>query len=154
MFKQLYESAKSHGARLIVLMQDGDRYIHMSIFDGNTHYCAKLGRAKVTTDIRGSTLDCCCYSRKRDAFIKQYAIFLKNNGDAFLPTQTSETSEKEEKIGLCTTTIYPPHDINLIEKICEYLVQQKKIPLNYTCDAKNLPSDFVPIETSCYFCDV
>ena len=81
-------------------------------------------------------------------------IFLKNNGDAFLPTQTWETSEKDEKIGLCTTTIYPPQDVNLIEKMCEYLMQQKKIPLNYTCDAKNVPSDFVPTETSCYFCNV
>ena len=33
-------------------------------------------------------------------------------------------------------------------------MQQKKIPLNYACDAKNVPSDFVPTETSCYFCNV
>ena len=38
--------------------------------------------------------------------------------------------------------------------MCEYLMQQKKIPLNYTCDAKNVPSDFVPTETSCNFCNV
>ena len=71
-----------------------------------------------------------------------------------MPTQTWETSEKDEKIGLCTTTIYPPQEVNLIEKMCEYLMQQKKIPLNYTCDAKNVPSDFVPTETSGYFCNV
>ena len=165
MCKQLYKSAKSHGARLIVPVQDGDRYIYMSIFYGNTLYYAKLGRSKVTADIREGTLDCCCCSRKRGclhkAICKWYLyesnkldIFLKNNGDAFFPTQTWETSEKEEKIGLCTTTIYPPQDVNLIEKMCEYLVQQKKIPLNYTCDAKNVPSDFVPTETLCYFCNV
>ena len=73
MCKQLYESAKSHGARLIVPVQDDDHYINMSIFDGNTHYYAKLGRAKVTADIRQGTLDCCCCSRKRGCFIKQYA---------------------------------------------------------------------------------
>ena len=33
-------------------------------------------------------------------------------------------------------------------------MQQKKIPLNYTCDAKNVLSDFAPTETLCYFCNV
>ena len=46
MCKQLYDSAKSYGARLIVPEQDGNRYIHMSIFDGNNHYYAKLGQSQ------------------------------------------------------------------------------------------------------------
>ena len=48
----LSHAASKNNADIIVSFEDGERYIHFSVYDGDIHYYSKLGRVIVTCDVK------------------------------------------------------------------------------------------------------
>ena len=157
----LQESAKKEQSNLLVAVHDSERFIHFSVLDDGVHYYAKLGRVTVTADMLHGYLDCSCCARRRGCVHK--AIFKWYLHESKLLNKLlgdNEQSEEEHQVHEdepdreSEIKINSSENPHIIEKMCENLLEKKKIPLNFEPKKlKKLPM-FVPIETDCQFCDI
>ena len=156
----LQESEKKEQSNLLVAVHDGERFIHFSVLDDGVHYYAKLGRVTVTADMLHEYLDCSCCARRRGwvhkAICKWYLhenkLLNKLLGDNEQSEEQDQVHE-DEPDRECEIKINLSENPHIIEKMCEYLLEKKKIPLNF--DPKKLKKQpiFVPIKIDCHFCD-
>ena len=157
----LQEFAKKEQSNLLVAVHDSERFIHFSVLDDGVHYYAKLGRVSVTADMLHGYLDCSCCARRRGCvhkaickwYLHENKLLNKLLGDNEQSEEQDQAQEneldKESEI-----KINPSENPHIIKKMCEYLLEKKKIPLNFEPKKlKKLPM-FVPIETECHFCDI
>ena len=134
------------------------------MFDNVVHYYAKLGRVAVTADMLNGFLDCNCCSRKRGCIHKAvckwffYENIMLNN---FLDNKEQEISAKKDFSNASdkseeeakSTQFYPPKKPEIIKKMCNYLLNLKKIPLLFQPSKINKISKLIPKETVCYLCN-
>ena len=79
--------------------------------------------------------------------LKEFLSEVSQNEEPFAMEEQHATNTKQ------LNTVYPPKNTEVIEKMCQYLLDKKKIPVNFVPNFKKhkLPK-FVPKESECYFC--
>ena len=131
---KLHEAAERNMCNLIVAVKDSNRYIHFSVLDDGIHYYSRLGRVTVTADMVKGYLDCSCCSRSRGCVhkgISKWYLHENNLLKEFLSgvSQNEEPFAMEEQHATNTkqlNTVYPPKNTEVIEKMCQYLLDKKK----------------------------
>ena len=144
--KKLHQIAAKGDTHLIVAVGIDDRFIHFSVMDEGIHYYAKLGRVTVVADMHKGYLDCSCCSRNRGCLHKGICKWylheagkLENLGvNNLVKEDDGITVDDDNDVNTCYVSgassslkTYPPTDPKVITKMCEYLRQQKKIPMAF-----------------------
>ena len=148
----------------IVPMEDGKRFLHFSVFHEEVNYFSRFGRVVVSADLHKGTLDCRCCRRKLTCIHKCLVFWYlhqKYMFDAFRGADLHEqrlTSSKESNTAEqvhAPKNVYPPLEPQILGKMCDYLKQQKSVPMDWS-EVKALtalPSKkFIPVETHCHYC--
>ena len=162
--RNLKQKALDDEEEMIVPVKESDRYIHFSVYDGKVHYYSRFGRVVVTADLFNGTLDCRCSRRKRRCIHKSICHWYLCQHKLLDSFRMDEESDEEEHCPTSNpegahagqessaTSHYPPKDPIIIDRMCRYLQQMKKIPMsvNNTC---KLQQKFTPRETVCHFCE-
>ena len=91
---------KSNNAVLIVSFEDGERYIHFSVYDGAVHYYSKLGRVIVTCDLKNGYLDCGCCRRKRGCTHKAICLWYLRGIDKLEQFRGVVEDDDDDELGV------------------------------------------------------
>lgn len=162
--------ADKNNSRCIVPIKESTRFIHFSVYDGNVHYYSRFGRVIATADMQRGTLDCRCCRRKRSCIHKCICLwYLRQDNllDNFRSAGTEseedcdiESGDRDESSSIesqstYTHVLYPPDDRGILEAMCRYLQNEKRIPIrnnNPTIPDPVTCLRFVPLETTCHLC--
>jgi hypothetical protein len=130
------QAATAGNAELVVSFEDGERYVHFSVYDGGVHYYSKLGRVIVTCDLKNGSLDCGCCRRKRGCVhkaiclwylrgankLEQFHSLVDDNSGNEREMSDHEISSEPERAYESNKLFYPPaDDIYLVD-----MYQQKR----------------------------
>ncbi len=163
----LLQTAESHNAELIVSFLDGERYIHFSVYDGGVHYYSRLGHVLVTCDLSSGDIDCSCCRRKRGCVHKAICLWYlcaegkldnmcvqSNTTTEDFPYENAFLSGEMSNIPVdVDERVYPPTDENVVSRMCKYLLDHKRIPIQANRDrSKPLINHLEPTEKECTFC--
>lgn len=161
------ETSKSPLSKIIDLGQEQSN-IHISVFENQISFYARLGRVMVTYDKKRHSWHCPCTQARRSCPHKAIAKWHLNQTHSFLFKKVKST---DMDVTTTTTTIltdtgsavqqdddqYPPEGRNLTSLV-EYLLTSKKIPSKlpkHVCSmTTEFPRHLVPFETTCHHCDV
>ncbi|CAB3981824.1 Hypothetical predicted protein [Paramuricea clavata] len=164
----LSKAASSNNAVLIVSFEDGERYIHFSVYDGAIHYYSKLGRVIVTCNLKNGYLDCGCCHHKRGCTHKAICLWYLHGIDKleqFRGVVEDDDDElgvpKQEQLSdvdqICEQSklFYPPADKDTVANMCKYLKDHTKFPLSANQDkSKAIPRRYTPVEKEWLFCNI
>ena len=143
---------------------ENNRFLHLSVFSDKVHYKANLRRFVVSYDTESGTLDCGCCVRKTSCVHKAMSLWFLKQTDCLASVEEFEDvpagvdnpcTKIDEKEGV-SSTIYPPYDDIILEKMMKYLHEFKRyndIQKYRLFNKAQIPLHIMPTETICRDCN-
>nr|XP_039268649.1 uncharacterized protein LOC120343514 [Styela clava] len=155
----LKKMALNNKSKLLYAIHESTRFIMFSLYNGEYHYYSKFGRIILTADIQEGNLDCRCCKRKHSCVHKCVCMWYLVQNNLFEGFREPRIEDNDETVNVQHQNIslkyYPPIDTQILEKMCQYLKELKRIPhsANNRASKTIYPTTYIPVEVKCFYCD-